>query len=56
MQYLEVEDAILFPFGAPLRFDLDLTLRFLGMGAFLRHLNLNDNQYEVRWLVLNLLP
>jgi len=31
VQYLEVEEAIFFPFG---------------MGAFLRHLNLNDDQYE----------
>lgn len=31
VQYLEVEDAIFFPFG---------------MGAFLRHLNLNDDRYE----------
>ncbi|CAJ1401882.1 unnamed protein product [Effrenium voratum] len=31
MKILEVEDAILFPFG---------------MGAFLRHLNLNDDRYE----------
>mmetsp|Transcript_63866 Transcript_63866/g.149958 ORF Transcript_63866/g.149958 Transcript_63866/m.149958 type:complete len:585 (+) Transcript_63866:73-1827(+) len=31
MQHLQVEDVILFPFG---------------MGAFLRHLNLNDDRYE----------